>query len=582
MSNTKLPTISKIARINDKSATKYYEVIEFPISESETGTVELPPSVVNDRSALEKNLRDKGAVLPKDENGLKVLLDEVAKSDAPAEWVYEERTGWTEDRKAFVLLDGVIGDTSTIIKGVKRSSDVADPSGRLSLSGTAKTWRETIGQWSRHSTVLMTAISAPLGAPLLAIMGYPSFTINLVGKTRSGKTIATLAAGSVIGLAREADLINWNITDTRLEQRLAEFNDSVFPIDDLMTMRGTDSENYQRIRQLAYRIASGWSAARDQSYTAAHEGAHRGWRSIALTSSEKLVQELARKAKLERQGGESVRLIDVPALSEGREHIFDQLPPDLDKNDVGAWKNAKFAEIAKACEENHGLAWRMYIDALISKGPELRKYVENRIAFFEKSACDDLDGSVARDVARKFGLLYAGGMLGIAWGLLPWEKKELLHAIKETFRRARDLLPDEGVSLRSGIKALRQRLHQLPEKKLELDYDKEDGYRQQEPDVNRYIIKREVYNAIFSSGEQADLVTRWLIDKRKMTLSAPKHSGGVVEPTPQAQFNWPDGERRRSVEIVWSLKRPRSAKKEKSKGNKKKQPNKSTPKKKNK
>ena len=48
-----------------------------------------------------------------------------------------------------------------------------------------------------------------------------------------GKRIATLVASSLIGISRMENLLNWNITDARLEERLAEFNDLLFPIDDL-------------------------------------------------------------------------------------------------------------------------------------------------------------------------------------------------------------------------------------------------------------------------------------------------------------------------------------------------------------
>jgi hypothetical protein len=36
---------------------------------------------------------------------------------------------------------------------------------------------------------------------------------------------------------------------------------------------------------------------------------------------------------------------------------------------------------------------------------------------------DASDTDVARDVAEKFGLIYAGGALGIQCGLLPWKKR---------------------------------------------------------------------------------------------------------------------------------------------------------------
>src|ERR1700761_6877402 len=192
--------IRKIARTHNKANDSYSEVIQFPDSQSATKRIELLPSVVHDLSALEKNLRDAGAALPKDDHELRELLQSVANSDAPTEWVYEAQTGWTRDRQAFVTLDGVIGSGgSANVKGVKRAQAVGDLSGRLSTNGTVDQWRDTVGKACLNSTILMTAISASLAAPLLTIVNRLSFTINLFGKPRSGKTIATLAAGSVIG-----------------------------------------------------------------------------------------------------------------------------------------------------------------------------------------------------------------------------------------------------------------------------------------------------------------------------------------------------------------------------------------------
>jgi hypothetical protein len=64
MSKKQTRNIKKIARIRDKATEKYLEVIEFPTSESDVSRLELPPSVVNEPGALEKQLRDAGAILP--------------------------------------------------------------------------------------------------------------------------------------------------------------------------------------------------------------------------------------------------------------------------------------------------------------------------------------------------------------------------------------------------------------------------------------------------------------------------------------------------------------------------------------
>ena len=100
---------------------------------------------------------------------------------------------------------------------------------------------------------------------------------------------------------------------------------------------------------------------------------HGSWRSIVLTSSEKSIRDLARAVKLERQHGEALRLIDLPAVFDGLDHIFDRLPEDLDRSNFQDWKKDTFKKIADACEKDHGKAFRKYIKALIADRAELKE-----------------------------------------------------------------------------------------------------------------------------------------------------------------------------------------------------------------
>ena len=106
--NPKL-AIRKVARIHDKATNTYLGVIKFNVSESERGTLELAPSIVNDLNQFEKQLRDAGAILPKEKDELARLLVEVASSGAPEQRVYQAHTGWIEDKSAFVTIDGIVG-----------------------------------------------------------------------------------------------------------------------------------------------------------------------------------------------------------------------------------------------------------------------------------------------------------------------------------------------------------------------------------------------------------------------------------------------------------------------------------------
>jgi hypothetical protein len=202
--------------------------------------------------------------------------------------------------------------------------------------------------------------------------------------------------------------------------------------------------------------------ARDHSYTSAHSGLHEYWRCIGVTSYEKSIRDLALSVKLERQPGETLRLIDVPALSDGLDHIFDRLPSAMKMDDFQEWKSDTFATIADACKQHHGEPFRKYIEKLIAHGPKLTDHVSKRVDDFVKHVRREGDGDVARDVVQKFGLIYAGGRLGIYYGLLPWKVSDLQEAISKCYRGARALLPDDGVLLRQGIKALRDKIGQLP------------------------------------------------------------------------------------------------------------------------
>ena len=77
-----------------------------------------------------------------------------------------------------------------------------------------------------------------------------------------------------------------------------------------------------------------------------------------------------------------------------------------------------------------------------------------------------------------------------------------------------------------GIAALRDKLHQLSqiatptnESDGKREYDKLDGYKQRLSNANRYVIKGESFKQIFSTAEQQALVTKWLIEKKQITLA---------------------------------------------------------------
>ena len=92
--------------------------------------------------------------------------------------------------------------------------------------------------------------------------------------------------------------------------------------------------------------------------------------------------------------------------------------------------------IRESCERNHGKTIRPYIEHLITIGDAVKSTVKSRIAEFEKTVnASALDGAL-QHAAKNFGLMFAGGCLGIDAKLLPWDRGRLLHAIVACFEDA--------------------------------------------------------------------------------------------------------------------------------------------------
>jgi hypothetical protein len=110
--------------------------------------------------------------------------------------------------------------------------------------------------------------------------------------------------------------------------------------------------------------------------------------------------------------------------------------------------------------------------------------------------------------------------------------------------------------LRQGLAVLQARLRGLGRRKTlkanaSTDWDKLDGYWRRKSGQDRYVIKREVFNALFASIAQKDLILKYLIENGQITTAVAKGGDASSERKPKKQFIWPDGERRRSYEIVF-------------------------------
>jgi putative DNA primase/helicase len=535
--------ILKTARIQNLATNTYLERIEFRASNGQAITIELAPSVINDLGQFSKHLRDAGAILPSNKQAFKSLLETIASASAKRELQYAAQPGWTRDHRTFVRTSGAIGKAKKRILGFRRSNH-DDPKGMICHDGTVEKWKRLIGIPARYSTIMMFSIAAAFAGPVLSFAEKGSFGFFMFSPSRTGKTLATLVAGSVIGLGSISTILNWNLTDARLQELLAEFNDSLVPIDDLMNMKGSERDKYARIKSLAYIIAAGSETGRHTSF----EKNARTWTSIVLTSNEFSLLELAARVRAEREQGETIRLIDLPATYGDAPDIFDMPPKIVPPGERSAWRKKMFDELYSSCLRQQGFVFDNFLSRLASYGPHLRKDLTAFVQEFAETVRDEADGKLARDVASKYGIVYAAGMVAIQFDILPWKTKQLSEALQRCYFASRDLLPDPGRSIRSGRGMLRSFLKALPTAKQlkKRDFITADGFSEKRAAYYRCLVKREKFNAIFSSDNQRKAVTEQLITENIITKAT-----GSMEP--KLQHIWPDGQRYRSIEISWPI-----------------------------
>ena len=221
----------------------------------------------------------------------------------------------------------------------------------------------------------MLAICAAFAAPLLSITGRQSFGINLFGRAKAGKTTALLAGASMIGLGREADLPNPGATAAAKGELARMYNDMIFPLKEVGLLGGSKKKAYPEIRETIFRLGEGHERLRHTQSVYSAPAASSEGRTIFFSTAEYSFDEYATFAGETRSEGEYARCIDVPVNRPNRHSIIDRFPLTSQAK-RRRWAEDRVIELRKACEANHGTAFRRYIDDLIASRDTLKARIE--------------------------------------------------------------------------------------------------------------------------------------------------------------------------------------------------------------
>jgi hypothetical protein len=198
-----------------------------------------------------------------------------ATNDLPVDSV-SGHLGWAGD--GFLLGREYLGDgTPAAFKGADDGDErLADA---LSCAGDFEAWREVVKSILCYPRAAV-GLYASLAAPVLKVLGAPSFVVDFSGSTSTGKTTVLRLAASAWGNPEPGSGIlgTWNSTRVYIERASAVLHDLPLILDDT---KGVKYPNL--VAQTIYDYTTGQGRGRGSK---AGLGAFSSWRGVLISSGE--------------------------------------------------------------------------------------------------------------------------------------------------------------------------------------------------------------------------------------------------------------------------------------------------------
>ncbi|RLV58312.1 DUF927 domain-containing protein [Parashewanella curva] len=285
----------------------------------------------------------------------------------------------------------------------------------MSRQGSSQSWKNNIGKYCQHNSILNLGICAALASPLLRLCSSDGFGIHLTGDSSIGKTAALFPALSVWG--RPSQLCNtWRSTANGLEGTALMFNDCLLALDEIGEI------DPREIGSIAYMLANGEGKNRLKDSCETRRPPR--WKLVFLSTGEVTLEHLMASVGKNIKAGQQVRVIDLQADAGLDMGIFEE---------TYGMKPAEFADHLKRQSEGcYGFISYEWLNELVNRQSEVSPFCHEIRNRFHCDIPKHADGQVLR-VANKFALLAAAGKLAIKWNILDWEANACFYACRKLF-----------------------------------------------------------------------------------------------------------------------------------------------------
>jgi putative DNA primase/helicase len=434
------------------------------------------------------------------------------KAEAPSFKVVT-RLGWNSG--AYVFPDEIVGRPKMRLERAFSGLDTA-MRGKYRVKGAQEEWQDQIAAPCVGNSRLMFAVSLAFTGPILPLVSGPkSGGFQVWGEAESGKTSAAMVAGSVWGCHRSEGRSekgfteSWNSTSNKVEVTALAHNDGLLILDE--TKRAGKDEKHQArvVADVVFKLAEHTEKERLTSV-----GSARAWRCYFLSTSNFSFKQLGQKGGVDVGEAELGRMSDIPMPANGH-GLYETL------HDFASGEGVS-DELQRQSRRLYGTPIRAFVKRLVKDCQTDKKALREFLAKQRKTYLRRLETEanglkVLKRTSGRFATVYAAGSLAIQYGILPWNRKQLLKAILscqlDQLRigdAADHSAHPKSASLRT---TLAQYLHDnhskfrnLKTKRLTYGRDKIEafpGYRDQFKGQTWYYLTAKKLSEIIGSGGEA-------------------------------------------------------------------------------
>lgn len=460
---------------------------------------------------LLERLLDAG--LPKLAGGEVETLSRQCELQARDHYVAVQGPGWKG--KQYVCPDGsVIGRGSLLVL-----QPTGAQQGRHQHGGLAD-WISTVAKPARNSTPMITGISLSFAAYLLRETGVEGGIIHLTsGESGAGKTLTQLVAQSVGRRANRQLLTHWDATDTSCEELAVEHNDGLLALDEIARLAASPEDQARKAESASFRMAGGISRFRSRRYSQTQA---TSWRVLVLSSGESSISSIADRVGRRRLQGDSVRMIDLPAVRVQGRGVFDLLPVKRSTRSVAS-------RIERGVKKNYGVAGKAFLRAYLADRSSSLKLVNEWMSQFT-AECGVEDQSWERRFVSRFALAYAAAMLARKFKILPWSESRILKALSVAWMDSRSIVQGEVARTAAAISKLKDKARS---RLLQLSPDCSTPSREERSRLQKYGVIRKNKGGYVEYLIRPEALRKWLGTgvRPEYILKVLQSRGALVTPT---------------------------------------------------